>query len=88
MFFNTSPAVFMSPLPNTRIWTSPTLGLLQQQECFMSGGLKPNFTVKKEKEKRTPLWSGEKLQRIFINPFLRMVARFAFPGCHRQRSLD
>ncbi|KAI5837377.1 hypothetical protein DFP73DRAFT_568670 [Morchella snyderi] len=30
--------LFMSPLPNTRIWTSPTSGFLQQQECFMSGG--------------------------------------------------
>ncbi|RPB17758.1 hypothetical protein P167DRAFT_531284 [Morchella conica CCBAS932] len=30
--------LFMSPLPNTRIWTSPTLGLLQRQGCFMSGG--------------------------------------------------
>ncbi|KAL0637802.1 hypothetical protein Q9L58_003192 [Maublancomyces gigas] len=30
--------LFMTPLPNSKIWTSPTLGFLQQIECLANGG--------------------------------------------------
>ncbi|KAL8693573.1 MAG: hypothetical protein Q9218_001615 [Villophora microphyllina] len=30
--------VFMSPLPNSKLWTFPTTGFLQTQECFANGG--------------------------------------------------
>lgn len=31
-------SVFMSPLPNPKLWTPATVGKLQQQECFGNGG--------------------------------------------------
>ncbi|KAL8658942.1 MAG: hypothetical protein Q9226_000680, partial [Calogaya cf. arnoldii] len=30
--------VFMSPLPNPKLWTGQTIGSLQTQECFVNGG--------------------------------------------------
>ncbi|KAI4252956.1 MAG: hypothetical protein L6R42_007759 [Xanthoria sp. 1 TBL-2021] len=30
--------LFMSPLPNPKLWTSQTTGSLQTQECFVNGG--------------------------------------------------
>ena len=33
-----SSLVFMSPLPNPKLWNQPTIGKLQSQECFGSGG--------------------------------------------------
>jgi len=30
--------VFKSPLPNQQLWTGPTVGFLQTQECFTNGG--------------------------------------------------
>ncbi len=30
--------VFMSPLPNPKLWNQATVGKLQQQECFGKGG--------------------------------------------------
>lgn len=28
----------MSPLPNPKLWTPPTVGFLQTQDCFTNGG--------------------------------------------------
>ncbi len=30
--------LFMSPLPNPKLWTAQTVGFLQTQECFLNGG--------------------------------------------------
>lgn len=30
--------LFMSPLPNQKLWTGQTVGFLQTQECFLNGG--------------------------------------------------
>ena len=30
--------LFMSPLPNPKLWTGQTTGFLQTQECFVNGG--------------------------------------------------
>ncbi|KAL8953008.1 MAG: hypothetical protein Q9222_001123 [Ikaeria aurantiellina] len=30
--------LFMSPLPNPKLWNGPTTGFLQTQECFVNGG--------------------------------------------------
>lgn len=30
--------LFMSPLPNSKLWTGQTTGFLQTQECFVNGG--------------------------------------------------
>ena len=30
--------VFMSPLPNQKLWNGQTVGFLQTQECFVNGG--------------------------------------------------
>lgn len=31
-------SVFMSPLPNPKLWTNSTIGFLQTQDCFTDGG--------------------------------------------------
>ena len=31
-------SVFMSPLPNQKLWNGQTVGFLQTQECFANGG--------------------------------------------------
>lgn len=33
-----SQTVFASPLPNAKLWSGPTCGLLQQQTTFINGG--------------------------------------------------
>ncbi|MCJ1471660.1 hypothetical protein MMC13_000300 [Lambiella insularis] len=30
--------LFMSPMPNPKLWTGPTIGFLMTQECFTNGG--------------------------------------------------
>ena len=31
-------AVFMSPLPNRKLWTGPAVGFLQSQDALVNGG--------------------------------------------------
>lgn len=48
--------VFMTPLPNSKIWTSPTLGFLQQIECLANGGLRPSpLDLRRQIRKISPL---------------------------------
>ena len=61
--------LFMSPLPNQKLWASPTVGLLQEQHSFINGGWwhNPNILsatgegVEKEESKAWEGWWNEQI---------------------------
>ncbi|KAL8732140.1 MAG: hypothetical protein Q9166_002887 [cf. Caloplaca sp. 2 TL-2023] len=63
--------LFMSPLPSPKLWTGPTVGFLQTQECFVNGGWwhDPNILgatgqgIEKEEPRAWDGWWNEQIVR-------------------------
>ena len=65
-------SVFMSPLPNQKLWNGQTVGFLQTQECFVNGGWwhdqrileATGQGIEKEEPKAWEGWWNEQIVRL------------------------